>query len=118
VSADALTRLGPEATAALTSDWAHLLRIVADHQPAAVAVPATLYLAADNPSGYPQALIESWQGLCGELRTEHVAGDHVGVLRGPAAAIIAGNLAHRVSGDADRVPSIADRAGHDRVVAP
>jgi thioesterase domain-containing protein len=71
-------------------DWARLLDLVAAYQPVPSGVPGQLFVSADNPAGYPERIAASWAGLYPDLAVEQVPGDHFGLLRAPAVALVAG----------------------------
>jgi len=77
----------PAEAAALLDDWAGLLELAANYEPAPVEAPAWLVLCADNPAGYPERIAASWDGLHPALVTESVPGDHFALLKSPAALI-------------------------------
>jgi thioesterase domain-containing protein len=83
----------PADAAAHLEDWAQLLELVAGHEPVPVPVSARLFLCADNPAGYPEAIAQSWAGLYADLATEHVPGDHFTILQPLAASSVSGLIA-------------------------
>jgi thioesterase domain-containing protein len=75
--------------APMFADWADLLALVADHEPTALAVPATLLLATGNPGDLPARITASWAGLTKDLRVRPVAAHHLTILAPPALPAVA-----------------------------
>ncbi|MFI9804239.1 condensation domain-containing protein [Streptomyces sp. NPDC052301] len=85
----ALRETPAEQAARMLEDWARLLGLVAECSPARLPARVQLFLCADNPPGYPEALAASWEGLYGELDLRSVPGTHVQVLASPAVEQVA-----------------------------
>ena len=81
--------------AAMLTDWAHLIELVARHEPAPIEVAADLFVCADNPGDLPRIIEASWAGLCAELRVHPVPGRHLTILTPPAVDVVADALGNR-----------------------
>ncbi|NNN35790.1 hypothetical protein HLK59_36600 [Streptomyces sp. S3(2020)] len=89
VDPDLLRDTPTELVARMLEDWARLFALVAEGSPAKTTAPLQLFLCADNPAGYPEALAESWEGLGGALELCRVPGTHIEVLTSPAVERVA-----------------------------
>ncbi|MEV0176939.1 condensation domain-containing protein [Streptomyces sp. NPDC050803] len=96
VDLDLLRETPAEQAARMLTDWGRLLGLVAGCRPAKTAVPLQLFLCADNPAGYPEALAASWEGLSGALEVLRVPGTHVEVLGSPAVEQVAAAFAEGI----------------------
>jgi amino acid adenylation domain-containing protein len=90
--ASALRRTPARDVAEMLADWAALLALLAEHEPAPVPVPATLFVCADNPGDLPERIVASWSGLCHGPAVHPVPGDHLTILRAPAVTSVAAAL--------------------------
>ncbi|MFF4273185.1 condensation domain-containing protein [Streptomyces sp. NPDC001536] len=95
VDLDLLRDTPAEQAARMLEDWARLLGLVAECAPAKITAPLQLFLCADNPAGYPQALAASWEGLGGALELCRVPGTHIDVLASPAVERVAAAFTER-----------------------
>ncbi|MFJ9864334.1 condensation domain-containing protein [Streptomyces sp. NPDC101165] len=96
VDLDLLRETPADQAARMLRDWGRLLGLVAECDPAKTAAPVQLFLCADNPAGYPEALAASWEGLSGELELRRVPGTHIEVLGSPAVEQIAEAFTERI----------------------
>ncbi|WP_327428256.1 condensation domain-containing protein [Streptomyces sp. NBC_01236] len=92
----ALRETPAEQAARMLEDWGRLLGLVAECAPALPAAPVQLFLCADNPPGYPEALAASWEGLHGELDVRGVPGTHTEVLGSPAVEQVVAAFLERI----------------------
>ncbi|WP_448317092.1 condensation domain-containing protein [Streptomyces sp. CO7] len=92
----ALRETHAEEAARMLEDWGRLLDLVAGCVPAPAGAPVQLFLCADNPPGYPEALEASWQGLAAGLEVHRVPGTHTEVLGSPAVERVAAAFTERI----------------------
>ncbi|MCX5331786.1 condensation domain-containing protein [Streptomyces sp. NBC_00140] len=95
VDLDLLRDTPADQAARMLEDWARLLGLVAECAPAKTTAPLQLFLCADNPAGYPEALAASWEGLGGALELCRVPGTHIEVLASPAVEQVAAAFTER-----------------------
>lgn len=95
VDPDLLRDTPADQAARMLEDWARLLGLVAECVPAKTTAPLQLFLCADNPAGYPEALAASWEGLGGALELCRVPGTHIEVLASPAVERVAAAFTER-----------------------
>ncbi|MDQ0599374.1 thioesterase domain-containing protein [Streptomyces canus] len=95
VDLDLLRDTPADQAARMLEDWARLLGLVAGCAPAKTTAPLQLFLCADNPAGYPEALAASWEGLGGALELRRVPGTHIEVLASPAVEQVAAAFTER-----------------------
>ncbi|WP_405647786.1 condensation domain-containing protein [Streptomyces sp. NBC_00019] len=95
VDLDLLRDTPADQAARMLEDWSRLLGLVAECAPAKTTAPLQLFLCADNPAGYPEALAASWEGLGGALELCRVPGTHIEVLASPAVEQVAAAFTER-----------------------
>ncbi|WP_392667935.1 condensation domain-containing protein [Streptomyces sp. LN785] len=92
----ALRETPAEQAAGMLEDWGRLLGLVAECRPLPSTAPVQLFLCADNPPGYPEALANSWEGLHSDLDSRSVPGTHTDVLAPPAVEQVAAAFTARI----------------------